>query len=50
MEYGGFEGSIPRGSYGAGAVIVWDHGTYRNLTEDTLSHVSRRARKSDGCL
>jgi DNA ligase D-like protein (predicted 3'-phosphoesterase) len=33
LEYGDFEGRIPEG-YGAGAVIVWDRGTYRNLTED----------------
>lgn len=28
-----FEGTIATGEYGAGAVIVWDAGTYGNLTE-----------------
>ena len=28
LEYGGFEGDIPRGEYGGGHVSVWDHGTY----------------------
>lgn len=28
MEYGRFEGVIPRGEYGGGEVIVWDSGTY----------------------
>ena len=28
MDYGGFEGTIPAGQYGAGTVIVWDRGTW----------------------
>jgi len=28
LEYGEFEGMIPRGYYGAGAVLIWDSGEF----------------------
>src|SRR5262245_23047924 len=28
MEYGGFEGTIPKGQYGGGTVMVWDRGKW----------------------
>ncbi|GLS28720.1 bifunctional non-homologous end joining protein LigD [Mesorhizobium albiziae] len=28
IDYGSFEGNIPKGQYGAGAVIVWDEGSW----------------------
>jgi bifunctional non-homologous end joining protein LigD len=33
LDYRTFEGNIPGGQYGSGSVIVWDEGTYRNMTE-----------------
>jgi bifunctional non-homologous end joining protein LigD len=31
LSYGGFEGVIPEGHYGAGSVLVWDRGTWSPL-------------------
>lgn len=33
LEYGSFEGIIPKGHYGAGAVLIWDSGEFQ-LEED----------------
>ncbi len=31
IEYADFEGIIPQGNYGAGAMILWDRGAYRTV-------------------
>lgn len=28
LDYGNFEGNIPKGEYGGGSVMLWDRGTY----------------------
>jgi bifunctional non-homologous end joining protein LigD len=40
LEYGDFEGLIPEGNYGAGAVIVWDRGEWIPL-EDPVEGLKR---------
>ncbi len=34
IGYADFEGVIPAESYGAGTVLIWDRGTYKNLTRE----------------
>ncbi len=40
LEYGDFEGLIPEGNYGAGAVIVWDRGEWVSVGDplEGLAH------------
>jgi bifunctional non-homologous end joining protein LigD len=49
LEYAGFHGEIPRGEYGAGAVTLWDHGTYEVLKwDDREVKVSLRGGRLSG--
>ena len=34
LDYGGFEGKIPEGNYGAGTVMVWDRGTFSPIGDE----------------
>lgn len=46
LEYQTFEGVIPDGEYGAGPVIVWDHGTYSNESQHTMADALQRGHLS----
>lgn len=34
MAYAHFEGTIPKGQYGGGTVMIWDNGEFENLKKD----------------
>jgi bifunctional non-homologous end joining protein LigD len=46
MEYGGFEGVIPKGEYGGGTVMLWDSGTW----EPQAAHPDVDAGLKEGSL
>ena len=33
LDYGGFEGTIPKGEYGGGTVMLWDRGTWEPVDD-----------------
>ncbi len=37
LDYATFEGTIPQNEYGAGTVLVWDTGRYRNLKDKPIA-------------
>ena len=47
LEYGGFEGTIPKGQYGGGTVMVWDRGTGSPRT--TRARATRRVTSRSRC-
>ncbi|WP_282692334.1 DNA polymerase ligase N-terminal domain-containing protein [Streptomyces sp. CC208A] len=47
LEYRDFEGTIAEGEYGAGTVIIWDEGGYRNRSTDEHGHEIPFARALD---
>lgn len=48
LDYIDFEGTIPEGNYGAGTMIVWDTGTYRNLKEKDGHEIPMEKTIEDG--
>lgn len=35
LDYGDFEGNIPKGEYGGGSVMLWDRGTFDLIGEES---------------
>jgi len=50
LEYIDFEGIIPQGEYGAGAVVIWDSGPYELIEEkaDKLAFVLKGRKLKGG--
>jgi bifunctional non-homologous end joining protein LigD len=44
LEYGGFEGRIPDGEYGAGDSLIWDNGTCDSVPPGQLSEQRKKGR------
>ena len=46
IEYGGFEGVIPKGQYGGGTVLLWDRGTWTPEGPDPETGLPGRGRSN----
>ena len=46
LSFGGFEGDIPAGEYGAGTIKVWDRGDYTPVewSDDDIVFIARGQR------
>jgi bifunctional non-homologous end joining protein LigD len=47
MEYNTFEGTIPKGEYGGGTVMLWDRGWYEPEKGEGEEGVREGLRKGD---
>jgi DNA ligase D-like protein (predicted 3'-phosphoesterase) len=53
IEYAMFEGEIPKGSYGAGSVKIWDKGTFETIEHDKkklVVHIKGQKLQGKYCL
>lgn len=48
IEYASFEGTIPKGNYGAGTVMVWDRGVYMPYDGETREKAEKILREELG--